>query len=105
MDESIQGPLSNDDSVTDDMLILVLQKFEEHKGLCVENDDENDKTDEILYKTQNWRMAVQLMSRFFLHNKNLKETRDGIWRMMKRTRKSMKVCKKHGNVSVAVIVM
>ena len=80
MHESIQEPQSNDDSVTDDMLTLVLQKFKEEKGLCLENDglclgndDENDKTNEMLYKKQNWRMAVQLMSRFFLHHKNLKE--------------------------------
>ena len=39
-----------DDSVTDDTLILVSQKLEEDKGLCLGNDDENDKNDEILYK-------------------------------------------------------
>ena len=39
------------------------------------------------------KMAVQLMSRFSLHHKNLKETKDGIWRMMTRTMKTMKVCK------------
>ena len=44
------------------------------KGLCLGNDDESDKTNEIPYKKQNQRMAVQLMSRFFLNHKNLKET-------------------------------
>ena len=87
------------------MFILVLQKFEEDKGLCLRNDDKNDKTDEIPYKKQNSRMAVQLMSRFSLHHKNLMETKDGIWRMMVRIIKSMKVCEKHGKVSVAAIVM
>ena len=48
------------------------------------NDDENDKTDEILHKKQNQTMAVQLMSRFFLHHKNLKKTKDGIWGMTMR---------------------
>ena len=37
------------------------------------NDNKNDKTDEILYKKQNRRMAVQLMRHFFLHHKNLKK--------------------------------
>ena len=37
-------------NVIDDMLILVSQKFEEDKELCLGNDDESDKTDEILYK-------------------------------------------------------
>ena len=60
------------------MLILALQKFEEDKELCLGNDDENDKTDEILYKKQNQRMAVQPMSCFFLYHENLKETKDGI---------------------------
>ena len=60
------------------MLILVLQKFEEDKALCLGKDDKNDKTDGILYKKQNQRMAMQLMSRFFLHHKNLKKTKDGI---------------------------
>ena len=69
---------SNDDSVTDDMLILLSWKFEEDKGLCLGNDNESDKTDEILYKKKNWRIAVQLMSRFFLYHKNLKKTKDGI---------------------------
>ena len=53
---------SNDDSLTDDMLILVSQKFEEDKGLCLGNDNKSDKTDEILYKKQNRRMAVQLLA-------------------------------------------
>ena len=75
---SIQELHSNNDSVTDDMVILVSQKFEEDKGLCLGNDDENDKTDEILYKKQNGKMAVQLMSRFSLYHKNLKETKDSI---------------------------
>ena len=74
------------------MLILVSQKFEEDKGLCLGNDNENDKTDEILYKKQNRRMVVQLMSHFFLHHKNQKKTKDGIWGMTTRTMKSMKVC-------------
>ena len=86
------------------MLILVLQNFED-KGLCLGNDDKNDKTDEIPYKKQNPRMAVQLKSHFSLHHKNLMETKDGIWRMMMRIIKSMKVCKNHGKVSVAAIVM
>ena len=42
------------------------------------DDDENDKTDEIPYKKQNPRMAVQRMSHFSLHDKNLKKTKDGI---------------------------
>ena len=91
MYESIQEPQSNDDSVTDDMLILVLQKFEEDKGLCLGNDDKSNKTDEILYKKHNRRIEVQLMSCFFLHHKNLKKTKDGIWGMTTRTMKSMKV--------------
>ena len=45
--------LCNDDSVIDNMLILVLQKFEQDKELCLGNDDENDKANEILYKKQN----------------------------------------------------
>ena len=105
MHESIQDLQSNIDSLTDYMLILILQKFEADKGLCLGNDDKNDKTDEIPYKKQNQRMAVQLMSHFFLHHKNLKETKDGIWRMTTRTMKSMKVCKKYGKVSVTAIVM
>ena len=68
----------NDDSVTDDILILALQKFEEDKGLCLGNDGKNDKTDEISYKKQNQRMAVQPMSYFFLYHENLRETKDGI---------------------------
>ena len=75
MHESIQKLQS---SVTDDMLILVSQKFEEDKGLYLGNDDENDKTNEISYKKQNQRMAVKLMSFFFLHRKNLKKTKDDI---------------------------
>ena len=74
MHESIQEPQSNDDSVTDNILIFVSQKFEEDKGFCLGNDDENDETDEIPYKKQNRRMAEQLMSCFSLHHKNLKET-------------------------------
>ena len=34
------------------MLILVSQKFEEDKGLCLGNDDENDESNEIAYKRQ-----------------------------------------------------
>ena len=103
--QSIQELHSDDDSVTDDILILVSQKFEEDKGLCLENDNKNNKTDEIPYKKQNRRIAVQMMSRFSLHRKTLKKTKDGIWRITTRTMKSMKVCKKHGKVSVAAIVM
>ena len=44
--ESIQEPQSNDDSVNDDLLILVSQKFE-YIRLCLGNDDENNKTDKI----------------------------------------------------------
>ena len=69
MHGSIQEPQSNDDSVTDDMLILVSQKFKEDKGLCLGNDNESDTTDEILYKKQNQRMAVQLMSCFSCNTK------------------------------------
>ena len=50
MHKSIQELQSNDDSVTDDLLILASQIFEEDQGLCLGNDDTNDKTDEILYK-------------------------------------------------------
>ena len=76
--ENTQASQSNDDSIIYDMLIRVSQKFEENKGQCLGNDDKNNKTNEIPYKKQNQRMAVQLMSRFFLHYKNLKETKDGI---------------------------
>ena len=88
--ESIQELQYNDDSVTGDMLILVSQKFEQDKGLYLGNNDESNETDEILYKKQNQRMAVQMMSHFFLHHKNLKKTKDSIWGMMTRTMKSMK---------------
>ena len=81
---------SNNESVTDNMLILILQTFDEDK-ICLGNDDENNKTDEILYKEQNRRMAVQMISRFFLHHKNLKKTKDAIWRMTMRAIKSIKV--------------
>ena len=43
---------------TDDMLILVSQKFDEAKELYQGNYDKNDKTDKILCKKQNQRMAV-----------------------------------------------
>ena len=88
------------------MLVLVLYKFEEDKGLCLVNDDEIDKTDEISYKKQNRRMKVQLMNCFSLHHKNLKKTKDG--RYLKNddeNNESRKVCKKHGKVSVVAIVM
>ena len=75
---AIQKLQSNDSNVTDDMLILVSQKFEEDKGLSLENNDKNNKTDEILYKKQNQRMVVQLMNYFFLNHKNLKEIKDGV---------------------------
>ena len=65
-------------TVTDDMLILVSQNFEEDKGLHLRNYDKNDKTNEIFYKKQNRRLAVQLMSQLFLHHKNLKKTKDGM---------------------------
>ena len=52
------------------MLILVLQKFEEDKGLCLGNDDKSNKTDEILYKKHNRRIEVQLMSCFFALQKS-----------------------------------
>ena len=58
MYKSIQELQSNDDSVTDDMLIPVLQKFEEDKGLTLGNYDKNNKTDEIFYKKQNRRLTV-----------------------------------------------
>ena len=41
----MQEPKSNNDSVTDDILILVPQKFEEDKRLCLGNDNESNKTD------------------------------------------------------------
>ena len=44
---------SNNENFTDNMLILVSQKLDEDKWLYLGNDDENDKTDEILYKEQN----------------------------------------------------
>ena len=50
---SIQEPQSNNDNVIDDLLILASQNLEEDKGLCLGNDNENDKIDEILYKKQN----------------------------------------------------
>ena len=78
MHESIQELQSNVDSVIDHMLTLVSQKFEEDKGLCLGNNNRKDKMDKIPYKKQNRRMAVQLMSRFSLHHKNLKETKYGI---------------------------
>ena len=53
LNRTSQEPQSNDDSVTGDVLILIWQKFEEDKGLCMGNDDENNKIDEILYKKQN----------------------------------------------------
>ena len=65
-------------TVTDNMLILVLQKFEEDKGLYLGNYDKNDKTNEIFYKKQNQRLTVQPMSHFFLQHKNLKKTKDGM---------------------------
>ena len=74
--DGIQEPQSNDDCVTDNMLIVVSHIFEEDKGLCLANDEEKDKTDEILYKKHNQKMAVQLMSHFFLHHKNQKKTKD-----------------------------
>ena len=61
-------------SVTNDLLIPTSQKFEENQGLCLGNDDKNNKTNEIPYKKQNQAMAVQLIIRFFLHHKNLKKT-------------------------------
>ena len=74
--ETIQKLQSNDDSVNDNTLILASQNFEKDKdeGLCLQNDDENDKINEILYKKQK--------SHFFLHYKNLKKTKDGIWGKM-----------------------
>ena len=48
-------------SVTDDLLILASQKFEEDAERVVSsqgNDDRNDKTDEILYKRQNRMMTM-----------------------------------------------
>ena len=62
MHKIIQEQQSNNDSLTDDMLFLVSQKFEEEKGLCLGNDDKSDKTVEILYKKQNRRMTVQLLA-------------------------------------------
>ena len=83
--ETIQKLQSNDDRVNDNTLILASQNFEEDKdeGLCLQNNDENDKTNEILYKKQK--------SHFSLHHKNLKKTKDGIWGKT-RTMKSMKLC-------------
>ena len=59
---------------------------------CEGNDNESNIIDEILNKKQNRRMAVQVMSYFFLHHKNLKKTKDGIWGVTTRTVKSKKVC-------------
>ena len=82
---------SKDDSVTNDLLILTSQKFEENQGLYLGNDDKNNKTNEIPYKKQNQTIAVQLMSRFFLHHKKSEENH-GIWGMTTRMIKSMKLC-------------
>ena len=46
----IQEPQSKDDSVTDDILILASQKFGEDKGLCLGDNDENNKINEIIYE-------------------------------------------------------
>ena len=43
------------------------------------NDEKNNKTDEIVCKKQILRMAVELMSHFFLHHKNLKKTKEGMY--------------------------
>ena len=87
------------------MLFILSQKFEKDNGLYLGKANENDKTNEIAYKKQNQRMAVELMSCFSLHHKNLKETKDSIWRMTMRMMKSMKVYTKLGKVSVAAIVV
>ena len=75
---SIQEPKFNDDSVTGDMPILLSQKFKEDKGLCLGNNNVNNKSNEILYRKQNRRMAVQLMSCYFLHHKIRRKTKDSI---------------------------
>ena len=52
-------------SITDDLLILASQKFEEDARRVVPslgNEDKSDKTDENLYKKQNQMMTGQLMS-------------------------------------------
>ena len=69
---------SNNDSVTEDPLILASLKFEEEERLCLGNDDKNDRVDKILYKKQNRVVEVQLISCFFLHHNNLKKTKNGI---------------------------
>ena len=45
-------------------ICLFLYHKNKDKGLCLGNDDKNDKINEIPYKKQNQRMALQLMSRF-----------------------------------------
>ena len=79
-------------------VLLMICLFFHHRNLkktkvCVQSGhgDENDKTDEILHKKQN-RMIVQPMSCFFLYHKILKKTKNGIWGMMMRMMKSMKLC-------------
>ena len=93
MQESIQEPQSNNDSDSDKFLILISQKCKEDNVLCLGNDNKNNKTNEIPYKKQNQKISVQSMSRFLLHHKNVKETKDGIWRMMTRTMKPIKLFK------------
>ena len=73
--ESIQEAQFNNNSVIGDMLTLVSNKFEENKELCLRNDDDNNATDEIPYKKQNQRMAVQLINRFLFNTKFLRKQR------------------------------
>ena len=84
-------------------VFLYRKNLKRTKG-CVGNDDESDKTNEILYKKQNRRMAVQLKNCFFVRYKNLKKTKDGIWRLMPRTMNLMKVCLKHHLYMYAFII-
>ena len=77
-------------SVTDDLLIIATQKFQEDQGLCLGNDNKNDK---IVYKKQKQTIAVQMMAEpLLLASQNLKKTKGGIWGMTTRMMKSMKLC-------------
>ena len=56
----------NDDSVTNELLILTLQKFEDDQGWYLENDDEHDETDEILLlASQKFEESIQVMDSFY----------------------------------------
>ena len=67
----LKGQLNND-SVTDELLILALQKFEEDQGRYLGNDKNNKETDKTLFKKNNQMMTVQLMRWLSLNCKKLK---------------------------------